>query len=151
MDNEHSNVSGAQSDLDAAYHATRYVVESVQGDIVIRIDQPTPALDKLLAAQSHREWAFISACNPGSQRLPDQQNVERHAQLLATVALLGFQSIPGHGIPDNPGWQPEISLLILGISQDQATKLAEKFGQNAIVIGNPGLPARLCYLHGNSP
>lgn len=151
MDNEHSNVSGAQSGLDAAYRATRYIAETGQGDIVIRIDQPTPALDKLLAAQGDIGWAFISACNPGSQRLPDRENTERHVQLLATVAALGFQSIPGHGVPDNPGWQPEISLLILGISQDQATKLAEKFGQNAIVIGNPGLPARLCYVHGNSP
>lgn len=150
MDNEHSNVSGAQSGLDAAYRATRYIAETGRGEIVIRIDQPTPALDKLLAAKGHGEWAFISACNPGSQRLPDQENAERHARLIAEVTALGFQGIPGHGVPDDPGWQPEISLLILGISQGQATKLAEKFGQNAIVIGTPGLPARLCYLHGNS-
>lgn len=151
MDNEHSNVSGARSDLDSAYRATRYIAETGQGDIVIRIDEPTPPLDKLLAAQGYTGWAFVSACNPGSQRLPDHENTERHTQLLAAVTTLGLQCIPGHGIPDHPGWQPEISLLILGISQDQAIRLAENFGQNAIVIGNSGLPARLCYVRGNSP
>lgn len=151
MDNEHSNVSGARSGLDAAYRATRYIAETGQEDIVIRIDRPTPALDKFLTAYGYTEWAFISACNPGSQRLPDHENAERHTQLLKAVTSLGFQNIPGHGVPDSPDWQPEISLLILGIPHEQAIKLAVDFGQNAIVYGSAGLPARLCYVRGNSP
>jgi hypothetical protein len=151
MDNEHSNVSGARSDLDAAYRATRYVAESAQGDIVIRIDLPTPELDQLLVAQNYTAWAFISACNPGSQLLPEHENAQRHTQLLAAVKTLGLLSLLGHGVPDHPDWPPEVSLLILGIPLEQALKLAVNFGQNAIVAGVAGLPARLCYVHGNSP
>jgi hypothetical protein len=151
MDNEHSNVSGARSDLDAAYRATRYIAESKHGDIVIRIDLPTPALDTMLAAHGCTEWAFISACNPGSQLLSASENAERHVQLLAAVKTLGLPWLSGHGVPDHPDWQPEISLLILGITKEQATKLAAHFDQNAIVYGSAGLPAKLCYVRGNSP
>lgn len=151
MNNEHSNVSGTRSDLDAAYRATRYIGESAQGDIVIRIDWPTPELDQLLVTQNCTTWAFISACNPGSQLLPDHENANRHTQLLAAVKTLGLLSLLGYGVPDHPGWQPEISLLILGIPLEQALKLAANFGQNAIIAGATGLPARLCYVHGNSP
>lgn len=147
----HSNVSGLESELEAAYRATTYVVEGQHGNISIRIGQTTPLLDQLLIARGGKDWAFISACNPGSRPLPEKQNLERHAQLVAAVDALGLPWLIGHGIPDHPGWQPELSLLIPGIPLEQAIKLASAFDQNAIVVGAIGTPARLCYTRGNSP
>ncbi len=141
----HSNVSA----LDAVYRATAYVVELERGAIPIRIGELSLALDRLLQAHRCKDWAFISACNPGSQPVPDTQNIERHAQLVAAVNHLGLSWFTGHGVPDHPGWPAEISLLVLGISPDDAMRLASQFGQNAIVAGAAGTPAQLCYVHGN--
>jgi len=145
MTTGHSNVSG----LDAAYRATAYVAEIEHGDIVIRIDQPSTALDQWLQAKGCKDWAFISACNPGSLPLPQALNVERHAQLVAAVEALGLTWRPGRGVPDRPGWQPEPSLLILDIASEEALRLAAGFGQNAIVAGSIGSSAKLHYVHGN--
>lgn len=147
MTSGHFNVS----ELDAAYRATAYVI-GLDGDrISIRIDQPSLELDQLLQTRGCKEWAFISAGNPKSQPLPQIQNNERHTQLIAAVENLGLSWVPGQGIPDGPDWQPELSLLILGIQSEQALQLAAQFEQNAIVVGIIGASAQLCYLHGNSP
>lgn len=151
MSNEHSNVSAFESGLDAAYRATTYFAEFGHGRVAIRIDRRSPALDRQLLTSGCTDWAFVSACNPGSQPLPEKQNHDRHAQLIKTVSTMGFIWHNGQGVPDQPGWQPEPSMLILGIQPEQALKLAASFGQKAIVAGAAGLLARLYYVHGNSP
>lgn len=150
MTSGHSNVSVVDSGLDAAYRATAYVVALDQGRISIRVDQHCKALDQLLHARGSKEWAFISACNPGSQPLPEKLNNERHAQLVVAVEKLGLSYYSGQGIPVSPGWQPECSLLILGIKPEDALQLAAQFGQNAILVGTSKSKAQLCYVHGNS-
>lgn len=147
----HSNVSGDHSGLEAAYRATTYVAQSEYGLISIRIDRITPLLDQLLKAHGCTDWAFISAYNPGSRPLPETQNAERHLQLVAAVDARGLHWLAGQGIPDHSGWQPERSLLVMGIPLEQAIALASTFGQNAIVAGTVDATARLCYVHGNSP
>lgn len=143
----HSNVSP----LDAAYRATAYVVEGEHHPISIRIGQHCTDLDVLLQAHNYTDWAFVSASNPGSQELPEAENIKRHAQLVAAVEALGLPWYIGHGVPDHPGWQPEVSLLVLGIKPDDALQLASRFGQNAILTGAAGAPVKLLYVHGNSP
>jgi hypothetical protein len=53
--------------------------------------------------------------------------------------------LEGAGVPCNradvpPGetWQPEESLLVLGISRDEARTLGRAYGQNAILFGDAG-------------
>lgn len=145
MTSGHSNVS----ELDAAYRATAYVVEQGESRISIRIDQCSPEIDRLLLAGNCRDWAFISASNPGSLPLSLPENRKRHTELISAIEALGFGWCEGHGVPDRPGWPPEISLFIMGIQPEEAVKLAARFGQNAIVIGTLGKAAKLCYVHGN--
>lgn len=86
-------------------------------------------------------WAFITAWNPMSQPLPLQENRERAARL---AAELGARAVlAGLGVPDEPGWTPEESLLVLGIGIDDAVALARRYMQRAIVAGDYGGPARL--------
>jgi hypothetical protein len=95
-------------------------------------------------------WAFVTAWNPGSgDPLPPDIN-DRRARELEREIEDRWQFRRGQGLPDDAGWTPEPSLLILGISQDDAITLGRRYGQNAIVVGAPESVAKLvqCFPEG---
>lgn len=110
--------------------------------------EPCARLDALLAAHGEHCWAYVTACNPRSQSLPDADNAARHADLLAQVQAAGHVFYPGRGMPDSGDWKPEESLLILGLDQDAALRLGARFGQNAVVVGSAGGRAELRWCAG---
>ena len=144
MTPRHSNVSATQ--LDAVYRATAYVAHLPEGALTLRVDRLSRQLDRLLEHAGCSTWAFISACNPGSHPVSEAENAIRHARLIETVNGLGLEWHGGEGVPDTPGWVPEASLLILGITQNDALVLADQFGQNAILFGTLGAAPQLHYI-----
>ena len=54
--------------LDAVYRETTYRVEAPGRSLAIRLGEPAPALDSLLAAVGLTSWAFVSAANPHSRQ-----------------------------------------------------------------------------------
>lgn len=135
--------------LDAAYRATSYVVQWPGAALTLRIDEFSAPLDEILRQIGVREWAFVSACNPGSKLLSDALNQELHQSLIDAVNAKGYCWYPASGVPDAPGWKPEPSLMILGIALPEALILAGALGQNALLAGAIGGPARLHYLNRN--
>jgi hypothetical protein len=127
----------------SAYLNTTYRVFFPEEAVDIRIGECQSRLDELLGGQS---WAFISAENPGS--IPVKDNADRHGKLVER--LKGRDSHPGLGIPDEGDWPPEKSLLVCGISEQEAIRIGRQFGQNAILCGEPGKPARLVPLSGQA-
>jgi Protein of unknown function (DUF3293) len=128
--------------LEAAYRATDYRVEDApNGPFVIRIGEECPELTGL-------EWAFVTACNPGSVRLSEEDNNRRMGELEAAVRKGGWRYYHGHGVGRDGRWPPEPSLLIVGIREADAVELARWFGQNAIVVGEAGGEARLVWVGG---
>ena len=128
----------SRGDLEAAYRATDYRVEDAPGGpFVIRVGEVCDRLDG--------EWAFVTACNPGSNPVSDVENARRMAELEATVREGGRTYYHGHGVGRDGRWPAEPSLLILGITEPQARALAERLGQNAIVVGRTGERARLVW------
>ena len=53
---------------------------------------------------------------------------------------------PGAGEADVGDWPPEPSFLVLGISEQRAVALAERYEQAAIVVGRRNGSARLLQL-----
>lgn len=145
MTPRHSNVSATQ--LDAAYRATTYVAYLPEGTLTLRVDRLSRQLDRLLEDAGCSTWAFISTCNPGSHSLSKAENAIRHARLIETVNRLDLKWHGGEGVPDTPGWLPESSLLVLGITQNDALALAGQFGQNAILFGTLGEAPQLHYIN----
>jgi hypothetical protein len=103
-------------------------------------------LDEWLSERGHATWTFVTACNPGSRPLAQDENAARQAQLKQTVATMGYVSVPATGVPGDANWDPEPSLFIPGIALAEAAGLGARFGQNAILWGTPGGSAQLLYL-----
>ena len=131
-------------ELDAIYRATSYIARTQHGEIILRIDEAHPVLDNVLAQHGATSWAYLTAYNPGSVRLSDADNAVRQRELLVAIEQAGHPYHEGAGVGD--GWEPEPSLLVLRISEADAVALGRRFGQNAIVVGEQGGPARLVWL-----
>lgn len=122
-------------DLFEQYRGSRYEVFTADGVIVLRHGECSPALDALIAPA--REWAFITAWNPGSRRLAPEENARRQRELLGAVRQPSWK---GEGKGD--GWSEE-SVLIAGIARADALALGRRFGQLAILAGRAGEAAEV--------
>ncbi len=133
--------------LRAAYEATDYLFSAgPRGPFVIRCGATSAEVDALLAATGHDHWAYVTACNPRSERLSAAANAERMARLGTLVRDRGLPHFAGAGIASGGDWPPEQSLLILGITTAEAAELGRSFEQFAIVVGRRGEPARLMWI-----
>ena len=131
---------------DEAYRATTYrVFVAGEEPIDLRIGERCAALDRLLETCRCDRWAFITAWNPHSQQLPAEENAARQAELVNVLRVRGWVFYEGTGIPGDPTWQPEESVLVLGMSREDAVEIAKRFRQNAIVVGERGGTAELVY------
>jgi hypothetical protein len=132
--------------LDDRYRATTYrVFVPDAAPIDVRIGELCARLDVVLATHAAHTWAFITAWNPGSRQIPAEENEARQAELLGILRERGWRCFDGAGIPDRSDWHPETSVLVLGISKDEAVTLGRRFGQNAITTGRHGEAAELVY------
>lgn len=129
--------------LEAAYRATDYRVD--EGPFIIRIGERSADADRVLARHGRTEWAFVTACNPRSERLPDNENARRMARLETELRVRGWSCYRGVSADRDGGW-PEASFLVIGVSEAEAVEMARQFGQNAIVAGRFGEPARLVWV-----
>ncbi len=117
-------------ELEQAYYNTRYIV----ADIILRVDKTNEQLDELLIKNNCASYAFITAHNPLSQLLPENENKRRHEQLIAFIKKSEFKYFEGFG-EGTTGWPNETSLLILGIRKEEAIACGIKFNQKAIIFG----------------
>ncbi|WP_035055524.1 DUF3293 domain-containing protein [Andreprevotia chitinilytica] len=130
--------------LEAAYRATRYTVPSL--GLVVRIGELHPDMDALLNREGVPGWAFVSAANPRSGALCENENLARHQNLLDQLAASSYVYFEGLGEPATADWTPELSVLILDIERDAALDIARSYEQNAIVYGPPGHEAELLWV-----
>jgi hypothetical protein len=134
----------SRSDLQNAYLQTDYLVLDEKGDIVlcIHIGKKHPELDDMLKG---RTWTFITAWNPRSEPQLESVNTSRQEQLVQDLKDMGRSFLPGLGKARDGHWE-EDSLLAVDISREDAKGLGMKYGQNAIVYGEPGGTAQLIML-----
>lgn len=140
MDDNYRNIDQS---LVSAYLRTTYRVDAL--DLQLRIGVANANLQQLLTTYIARTWAFITAWNPKSVLLSQQENEARHEMLVKIVEKMGHLHVEGYGIGDDGHWPPEQSLLILGISRQKAVALGRQFEQNAIVFGTQDTPPTLVF------
>lgn len=128
-------------ELIAAYREARYRVDTPQGDVLLHLDAINPRVAALLA-QADAPWAvFVTAYQPFSHPVSDEENAARQAELLAWAIARGVPWLTGEGGPpeDAPAgtrsaWAPEPSLLLFIDDVAVADTLMQTFEQNAVVL-----------------
>lgn len=131
--------------LARVYLQTTYRVITAAKPVDIRIGVLNPALADLLQSRGARTWAFLTASNPRSQQLTDDDNALRNDKLMQSLRDEGWSCLDAVGVPDNSDWMPEQSVLILGIGRRAALALARRWQQNAIVYGEHGVVPELVW------
>ena len=115
-----------------AYEKTHFIVQSTQ-EFVLKIGQYSEELKQLFTNRNLSTAAFITAYNPFSQQLPDDENLERQEKLVKEIQSRGLNLLQGLGQDPDHKWEGEPSLLILDIALEAAKKLARTYEQNAFV------------------
>lgn len=123
----------SRASLEKSYRATTYAAGL---SLKLRVGQPHPFLDDMMAFRGLEEYAYLTAWNPGSKPLPEAENRARQDDLKAR--LKGKHPlVEGVATADDGAWREE-SLLVLGIPRADALDLARQFGQAAILAGRRG-------------
>lgn len=132
--------------LHRAYRAARYRIACGTRWIERRIDRADAAADAaLVAAGCVEHWHVLTPCNPGSQRLGDEDNRRRVAALHADLAPHAWIVLPALNIDSDGSW-PEPGVCILDAPRDRICHLARAYGQLAIVAGTLGAAPRLVWI-----
>jgi putative PIN family toxin of toxin-antitoxin system len=123
-----------------AYENTLYAIE---GGPVLRIGEPSAALEELLEAHGAASAAFVTAANP---RGAPRSHAANDAAMAALRAALAWPFLPGEGRDPQGRWSAEPSLLVLDIAREAAEALGRRFDQNAIVFVAKGAAPELVLL-----
>ncbi len=146
----------ADDPLMASYRAARYRVHAPDQDIELQLGSANDAMTRLCVARKASSWAIITAHNPHSEILSDEENQRRHARLVQEVEALGLAYLPStagapidaassgdHGLAGADvesgealaTWPDEIGLCVFGLRVDQARLLGLAHRQRAILCG----------------
>ncbi|SAL13075.1 hypothetical protein AWB67_00219 [Caballeronia terrestris] len=117
----------------AAYMTTLYRIHT-QPAIDVCIGETNAAVAALLALHRVESAVFVTAFNPLSRRLSDEQNAARQHKLAEYLDGLKLATIEGAGIDPTGAWPAETSLLALGATSAKADDLMREFEQNAVVV-----------------
>lgn len=120
------------SELWKAYEETDFIVHT-KPEFALNIGQFSEQLKQLLISHKVTSAAFVTAYNPFSQKLSEDENSESQARLVDEIQSRGLSLFQGLGQHPNLQWQGEPSVLILGIALEAAKKLARTYEQNAFV------------------
>jgi len=126
-----------------AYRRTEYRVDAGWS---IRIDQPSGELAAWHGRHGASGSAFVSAVNPRSRLLEDEDNRRRHLDLRAWLEERGLAYLAGAGVDPEGSWPAEPGFLIAGLGQDAAARLGRRYDQNAVVWSGADAVPRLLLL-----
>jgi hypothetical protein len=129
------------TDLEIAYKATTYRVFLPGGICELRIGQPCETLRCWLEASSSKEFALITAHNPGGLSADEASNAERQSQLECDLLEGNYEPYAAQHEADAGGWPIEESCFVPDILVEDACALAADYGQNAVICGGAdGIP-----------
>ena len=129
------------TELEAAYRATTYRVYLPGGQCDLRPAIASETLRCWLETAGVTGFAILTAHNPGSSPLDENENSCRQSQLECELLESGVETYTGENVADSDDWPAEESCFVSDLPIDEAMALGEKYGQNAIVCGgHDGVP-----------
>jgi hypothetical protein len=135
--------------LMAAYRSALYLIKREGIPREIKIGQRAEILEELLNGQGSQSAAFLTACNPASCLHENAYNLRAMASLLGDVQGR-WTYVDAEGADPLGQWPSEPSVLVLGISFEDAAQLAFEYGQNAFLFIDENLIPRLAVRDGKA-
>lgn len=131
-------------DLRAAYRATVIELHLPEGLLTFRVGGRPLKLRTWLKKEGARSWVVITPFNPGSRAISLREN---RARLLRFVRSLGDRKkLRADGIDPKGEWGTERGFLLVDLSRAEITKLARRWGQNAVFAGTIDGKVRLVWI-----
>jgi len=131
-------------ELIQAFLETHYRVHQPGPDapqLTLRVGQASPGLSALHQAHGVDCSAFLTAYNPFAKKVSLEVNLKRQGELKQELSSRSLIFLLGEGQHPTNGWEPEPSVLALGLSLEDAKAMGRKYDQAAIVcIGPTGVP-----------
>jgi hypothetical protein len=119
--------------LEQAFRAAIYRVLLPGGDLLLKVDAPSPALATVLNVHGAASMAVLTAFNPQGQLRDKQLNCQAQQQMRRNLIEAGFQVLPGRNEDPTGQWPMEESFLVLGIPLSSAHLFAEHYDQAAFL------------------
>ena len=119
-------------DLISAYKATSFHVKA-EPAFTLNIGKVSNELNALFKQNNISNASFITAWNPYSKSLSDEENQARNKELKNELNIRSLKFIDGFGQDPLGQWSGEDSFLVFGIGLEASKKLGNQFEQNAIV------------------
>ena len=128
-------------ELEIAFRRTVYRALAPTGELILRTDQPDPALAELLKVAGVQCAAVLTAFNPGGIRSPPFRNRHAHRLLRAELMRAGCELLAGRNEDPRRRWPVEPTWIALGLPCATALAIAARYGQAAILwTGTSGTP-----------
>ncbi|WP_292918218.1 DUF3293 domain-containing protein [Nitrosomonas sp.] len=125
--------SAIARDLIDSYCNTIYRVDIGSEPIALRIDQFSRLLSNFLSERKHSCAAIISAYNPYSQQLSNDENEAAHHSLRELLSHRSYPIVGSVNIDPLECWPVEKSFLVMGVDLETAKFIGYQYCQNAIV------------------
>lgn len=133
--------SSHSTPVSRAFKQAVYQIHSPDGKVELRIGKASTTLRQLMQTQGVKHAAIITAYNPQARLTDENLNRHAHIALLQAVEALHLPWWPATNLDPTGAWPDEPSILILGITVEQARWLARRFRQLAFVdIGSRAVP-----------
>lgn len=132
--------------LVGAYLDTDYIFEYSGQEYTMQIGELCVCLDQLLTKRAMSSAAFLTAFNPLGEELSLQENMQRQRQLIESIVSAGLDWYGGRGQGRDKLWPPEPSILVVGMTKPVADECGQRFAQNAYVLYERGVGARVVLL-----
>jgi Protein of unknown function (DUF3293) len=121
------------AELEKAYREAFYVIHWGDENIVLKVGHANPELAALMKIHVTTSAAFLTAFNPYSILSTTEENLHNQHSLISDIHSLGLIGIVGEGGDSSNLWPSEPSVLVLGISLQNAELLADRYGQNGFL------------------
>lgn len=132
-------------DLISAYEVTNFHVKA-EPAFTLNVGRLSGELKALFKQNNANNAAFITAWNPYSKSLSDEENQARNDQLKNELNIRSLKFIDGFGQDPLGQWSGEDSFLVLGIDLEGSKKLGIQFEQNAIIWSDTDAVPKLILL-----
>jgi hypothetical protein len=119
-------------DLISAYEVTNFHVKA-EPAFTLNVGKGSEELKTLFKQNNVTNAAFITAWNPYSKSLSDEENQARNDQLKNELFIRSLKFVNGFGQDPLGQWSGEDSFLVFGIDLEASKALGIQFEQNAIV------------------